>query len=189
MESGVLCHALVRLQVYSWRWNSIRPPTAMHPPPPQFAHFDLLASLEGRTHNSVPMAMSRGQRFTESGEHSMFPEMSPSFMAYCVAIKHLLGSQLIKAASSFSSPSPLTPSEVTFPEGVFFFFINFCLPLSQEDESENRRLMQLSIFYWGLCPLSSIFNIQSPIFLSLVSFLYWVCLTGVNIALLVWAQG
>lgn len=67
----------------------------------------------------------------------MFPEMSSSFMAYCAAINHLLGNQLIKAVSSFSTPSPHPLGS----RSLKVLFTNFRLPLSEEDESENHKLM------------------------------------------------
>lgn len=51
----------------------------------------------------------------------MFPEMSLCFMAFCTAIKHLLGRQLIYRASLLLFfLLPLTPAEVRFPQGVVY---------------------------------------------------------------------
>lgn len=69
----------------------------------------------------------------------MFLEMSLCFMAYCAAIKHLLGRQLICQACLlllffFFFIFSLTQRS----DSLKVLFTNLCLLLRDEDESENH---------------------------------------------------
>lgn len=186
---------LVRVQVYSSRWNNIRPPTALQNPPPHPSPLSLMYLPPLRV-LSISQRTRRCQevRDLQKGERTVFLEMSLCFMASCAAIKHLLGRQLIYQACLlffFFLPSSHSlrgqfPSRCCLPICVFFS--------GKRNESENRikcpkkcariRLMMCTACLFteirvsvGLRKLGPRLHLSSP-----DSSLCRVCLTGVNIA-------
>lgn len=122
---------LVRVQVYSSRWNSIRPPTALQAPPPSPLSLMYLPPLRVL---SISQHTRRCQevRDLQKGERTVFLEMSLCFMAYCAAIKHLLGRQLSILFFFFFFSLPQRS------DSLKVLFTNLWLFLREEDESESH---------------------------------------------------
>lgn len=139
---------LVWVQVYSLRWNTLdhqrycnnpHPLTLMYLPPVR------VLTINQHTWQCQEV------RDLQKEEHTMFLEMSLCFMAYCAAIKHLLGRQLIYQACLliFSSSHSLRgqiPSRCCLPICVSF-----------SGKRMNHRITVLSI------------NVQSVPFIRLIA--------------------
>lgn len=119
---------LVRVQVYSLRWNCIRPPTALQPSStPPLSPLSLMYLLPlGVLSISQRTWRCQEVRDLQNEERTMFLEMSLCFMAYRAAIKHLVGSWSIKPPSPFFSSSSSShslrgqiPSRCCLPICVF----------------------------------------------------------------------
>lgn len=100
--------------------------------PPPVPILNVFATPQGLIHKSAYITVSRGQRLQKE-ECLVLPEMSLCFMAFCVAIKHLLGRQLIYQASLLF-PLPQRSNSLKV------LFTNLRLFLRKETESENHSL-------------------------------------------------